>query len=226
MKTLSYFALATLLVLTQTQADPLFDISQVAVNHPDALSKALQEAGGSCGGGVTVVDVAGPDGKSQRVFEFPSVDSFVMLPFKTTSKTYKVTTSIDVEEMPFTKAGGTLFGVLFGPNDTVLGLTCAKWSDVAAPSFGAGLTTLVEASEIKSVQFPTKGSWQKIAIGREGSRWSLELWTEEGAGGAPAFRKEDDYVEDDRRPFSRKPPLWLRLGTFRGQATNPEFIEE
>lgn len=225
-KTILYCALATVLMLGHTEADTLFDIDNVALNTPDALSKALEEAGGSSGGDATVVEMTGPDGKMQRVFEFPTVESFVMLPCKSNSKMYKTTVSIDVEELPFTKAGGTLFGVMFGPNDVVLALTCGKWSPVMAPSFGAGQSTLVEASEIHETQFPSKGMWQKMAIGREGNRWSLELWTEDAAGSSPALSKSDDYFNEDRQAFSRKPPLWIRVGTFRGRATNPTFSEE
>ena len=101
------------MALGHTEADTLFDIDNVALNTPDALSKALEEAGGSSGGDVTVVEMTGPDGKMQRVFEFPTVES-----------------------------------------------------------------------------------------------------------------KSDDYINEDRQAFSRKPPLWIRVGTFRGRATNPTFSEE
>lgn len=226
MKTIFCCAAVALMALTWAEADTLFDIDNVALNTPDALSKALEEAGGSSGGDVSVVEMSGPDGKMQRVFEFPTVESFVMLPCKSNAKMYKTSVSIDVEELPFTKAGGTLFGVMFGPNDVVLALTCGKWSPVTAPSFGSGQSTLIEASEIHEAQFPSKGMWQKMAIGREENRWSLELWTDDAAGSSPALSKSDDYIDDDRRAFSRKPPLWIRVGTFRGRATNPTFSED
>lgn len=212
------------LVVAWLPAAPIFDISSVKENDPGALATALEEAGGKVGGLPMVVMADGPDGKSQRLIEFPDPASFVMWPLNSNSQFYKTSVSIFVDEMPFTKAGGAIFGVLFGQNDSVLALTCGKWDQVQAASFGAGFTTLVEKDEVKESQFPMVGDWQKAEISREAMQWGLTLWT--SASGEPALKKTGEYTEDERSPFSRKPPLWIKVGTFRGMATVPDFAED
>jgi hypothetical protein len=211
---LPFLVIATLLGPGSIMA---LDLAAIAENNAAEFRQAVEADGGTVGGEPYVSSVDGPGGAQVRAIVFPSVDSYITLPVNPPSNHWTLTGAIHVEEWPFEKAAGAVFGVLFGTNDYVLGLGAGKWSKAKALFLLSGLTNVIEEQELQEAGVPATGAWQKIVLGLEGEEYKLQI--------GDSFRKSGPIVQDGRAALTRRSKLTLRLGTFRGAATLPVLSE-
>ncbi len=193
------------------------DLAAIAENDAKALRDAVEKEGGRVKGEPVITTATGPDGTATRVLSFPTPDSFVDLPISPTANFWKMSGAILVDEPPFTKVGGAMFGVLFGQNDSVLAIIAGKWSKVASPHLMSGANTLLQDVEFQEGGVPQTGAWQKILLALDGTEWKLQI--------GDAFSKSGNIEEDTRDALKRRTGLSMRIGTFTGSATLPDFTE-
>src|SRR5690606_19326690 len=116
------------------------DFALIPENDPKALRLALEAAGGSVGGEPALARETGPDGKDARVFVFPDPESYVALPVTPDADFWNLKVAIRIDEEPYGKSGGTMVGLHFGPNDSILSISADKWSANRAPLLISGTT--------------------------------------------------------------------------------------
>ena len=193
------------------------DLSAIAENDAAEFRKAVESEGGSVGGEPCVISADGPDGSSTRVISFPAVDCYVTLPVNPPSNHWTLAGAIRVEEWPYEKAAGAVFGVLFGSNDYVLGLGAGKWSKAKSLFLLSGLTNVIEEQEFQGAGIPQAGTWQKISLALDGSDYKLQI--------GDSFQKNGMIEQDGRAALTRRSKLLMRVGTFKGTATLPVLSE-
>lgn len=191
------------------------DLATIPENDSKALQTAIESEGGETKGEPYVATAVGPDGTPQRVITFPSPDSYVDLPISPESNFWTMTGAIQIDELPFAKSGGAMFGVLFGKNDSVLAISANKWSKVSAPQLMSGANTLIEDLVFQEAGVPQTGGWQKIVLHLDGEDWKLQI--------GDSFNKSGTILEDTRGALKRRTALSMRIGTFTGTATLPAF---
>ena len=193
------------------------DLSQVPENNADALRAAVEEAGGMVEGEPFITTDSGPDGNPVRLFVFPTPGAFVSLPVTPQANFWKMSGWIRIDEQPYGKSGGPIFGVLFGRNDNVLALSSDRWSKAGAPALISGSVILLSDEEIKESGTFETGLWQKVTLGIDGADWQLQA--------GESFNKSGSVEGDTRSALQRTGTLWMRVGSFGGTATIPELSE-
>ena len=214
---ISPFVLFLLCMAAAIASLSALDLTAIAENDAKALRDAVEKEGGRVKGEPVVTTATGPDGATTRVLSFPTPDSFVDLPISPAANFWKMSGAILIDETPFTKVGGAMFGVLFGQNDSVLAIIAGKWSKVASPHLMSGANTLLQDVEFQEGGVPQTGAWQKILLVLDGTEWKLQI--------GDSFSKSGNIEEDTRDALKRRTGLSMRIGTFTGSATLPDFTE-
>ena len=194
------------------------DLSTVTENDPAAFRAAVEAAGGSVNGEPFVSSTGGPGGTAQKVITLPTPDSYVDLPVNPATNFWTMSADLHVETMPWGKSGGAIFGVLFGPNDLVLGVTADKWSPLKAPKLFSGSTALLQEEEFQAAGVPKEGVWQKFFIHLDSAQWKLQI--------GDSFEKSGTIEGDERGVLKRRSKLFMRVGNFAGSTTLPVFTEQ
>jgi hypothetical protein len=193
------------------------DFSQTPDNNSDALKAAVADAGGQVEGEPYLATDSGPDGKPAKLLVFPSPTSLVSLPATPQANFWTMTGWIRIDEQPYAKSGGPIFGILFGRNDCVLALSADRWSKFGAPSLISGSVTLLTDEEIKESGALEPGEWRRIVLRMDGGQWQLKV--------GDSFEKSGTVEGDTRGALKRSGTLWMRVGSFGGAATIPELSE-
>jgi hypothetical protein len=189
------------------------DIAQLPENNAAALKQAVEADGGSVEGEPYLVTEAGPDGAPTKLLIFPTPDSLVSLPVTAAANDWTMTGAIRVDEAPYGKSGGPIFGLLFGRNDCVAALTADKWSPAKSPSLMSGSVTLLTAVQIQESGALEGDEWRKISISISGDQWQLKI--------GDTFSESGTVEGDTRGALQRKGALLMRVGSYGGAATIP-----
>lgn len=189
------------------------DLKKISENNAVELRAAIEAEGGTVQGDPVVVTAPGPDGTPMLVFSFPAADCYITLPVAPPSNHWTLTGAILVDKWGFEVSAGAVLGVLFGPNDYVLGLGLGKWSKTKAIFLQSGLKEVIPESELQAAKVPAVEAWQKITIKLSGTDFNLHI--------GDAFEKSGVIEEDGRNALQRRTKLFIRLGTFQGKATLP-----
>lgn len=206
--------LSIVLALSSARA---LDFATIPENDPKALRLALEAAGGAVGGEPTLARERGPDGKEAKAFVFPDPESFVALPVTPDADFWNLKISIRIDEEPYGKSGGTMVGLHFGPNDSILSISADKWSVNKAPILISGTTPLLSEKQFHAAEAMTAGDWRQISMGINGNEWHLKIGK---------MLDEKGAVENDgRSALSRAGTLLIRVGNFSGAATLPILSE-
>ena len=193
------------------------DLTQVPENSPEALKQAIEAGGGSVEGDPYIATESGPDGKATRVLVFPTPTSLVSLPVMPQASFWAMSGWIRIDQQPYGKSGGPIFGILFGRNDCVLALTADRWSKAGAPSLWSGSVELLPDAEVKESGALEAGEWRKISVSISGNEWQLKI--------GDSLSKSGVVEGDTRGALHRNGPLLMRVGSFGGAATFPELNE-
>ncbi|MEI8310137.1 MAG: hypothetical protein WCH98_05215 [Verrucomicrobiota bacterium] len=198
------------------RAEPVLDLSSVEAGNAGALKAAVEAAGGTVSGEPIVAVEPGPNGKEEKMISFPGPECTIWVPTKNLDKgsAYEVSAQISVDVMPWGKAGGVIFGILFDKNGPVLALGADRWSKADAVWLRTGNALLLRA-DVLTEQFPTVGMWQRVTLGFDGMDWRLALGSD--------FEKKGSAVDvqDERKGLSRNPPYMICFGCFTGRITVP-----
>ena len=202
-----------------TFALPAFavDLAQIPENNADALKQAVTAEGGYVEGEPYIATESGPDGKPAKLLIFPTPFCFVSLPITPAANYWAMTGSIRIDEAPYGKSGGCIFGVLFGRNDSVMSLSAGKWSKAGAPALMCGSVTLLSDEQIKESGAMEGSEWKKISLNISGSEWQLKI--------GDSFSQSGAVEGDTRGALQRKGTLFMRVGGFGGAATIPDLTE-
>jgi hypothetical protein len=193
------------------------DLSAVPDNNPGALKQAIVAEGGAVEGEPYLSTEAGPDGKPAKLIVLPTPFCLVSLPAMPAVKCWAMSASIRIDELPYAKAGGGMFGMLFGPNDSVLAITGDKWSKLRAPALFCGSAVLLNEEQFKASGAMEAGEWRKVMLSISGTEWHLKIGE---------LLNETGSVENDTRgALGRKGKLFMRIGNFAGASTIPELTE-
>lgn len=193
------------------------DLASVPENNAEALKQAIEAEGGAVEGEPYLTTESGPEGKPVKLLVFPFPSSFVSLPVTPLAANWAITASVRIDELPFRKSGGPMFGLLFGRNDCVLAISADKWSKLDAPILISGATTLISEESFSASGSIQCGEWRKIVLQLSASEWRLKI--------GDSFSQSGAVENDSRNALNRPGILFLRIGNFAGAATLPELTE-
>jgi len=198
-------------------AAPAVDLTQIPENNAEALKAAVEADGGLVEGEPYIATESGPDGKPVKLLVFPNTTSLVSLPETPRASYWAMSGWIRIDEQPYGKSGGPIFGILFGRNDCVLALTANKWSKAEAPALMSGSVTLFSDEQMKESGAMSGGEWRRISLNISGNEWQMKIGDSLSQSG---------MVEGDTRgALKRSGTLFMRVGGFAGAATLPVLTE-
>jgi hypothetical protein len=204
-------------ILAISVKSPAIDLMQIPENNAEALKQAIEAEGGLVEGEPYIATESGPDGKPVKLFVFPNPMSLVSLPETLRSSYWAMSGWVRIDEQPYGKSGGPIFGILFGRNDCVMALTADKWSKAGAPALMCGSVTLLTDVQIKESGSMDGGEWRKISLNISGNEWKMKI--------GDSFNQSGTVEGDTRGALERDGTLFLRVGGFAGAATFPELTE-
>lgn len=204
-----------LAALTLPCLSSALDLTEIAENDPDALKQAVEAEGGSVEGEPYLVTDSGPDGTPTKLLMFPTPNCLVSLAVTPTANDWSMRGAIRIDEAPYAKSGGPIFGILFGRNDCVMALTADRWSKALSPALMSGSAILVEDNQLKESGALEGGDWHEITMIISGDEWQLKI---------DETFSQTGFVEGDTRGgLHRKGTLFMRVGSFGGAATIPKL---
>lgn len=189
------------------------DYAQIPESNAEAFKAAVVAEGGFVEGEPYLATEAGPDGKPTKVIVFPQADCFVSLPVASGKSPWKMSGSLLIKEFPYRKASGSMFGVIFGRNDSVLAIVADKWSKLSAPLLISGNNNLITEEQFNEAKPFVTGQWQSVTLELADSAWKLKI--------GDAFEKNGTVEKDERGALLRSGMVWMRVGNFAGSATIP-----
>lgn len=206
-----------LLILSFTGVSSALDLVQIPENNPEALKQAIEAEGGSVEGEPYLATESGPDGNPAKLLVFPTPTCLVSIPVTLDANFWAMSGAIRIDEAPYAKSGGPIFGILFGRNDCVMALTADRWSKAGTPALMSGSVTLLSDEKIKESGAMEGSEWRKISLNMSGNEWQMKI--------GDSFSQSGTVEGDTRGAPQRKGTLLMRIGSFGGVATIPDLTE-